>query len=270
MRSVNKRQRSPSKRAMRTLSLLAIVIAVTACHSTSTTSSSMSAEQACTDRVNAQCLQLESCDPASLTRLYGDVATCESRMMLSCLPALAAPSTSALPAQYEACAAALGASDCSALFMRTPPTACRATPGKLGDGAACGDDAQCAGMYCKKPPNQVCGACGTRTAIGDACQSDDECDFGLACANGGCVPLVGLGASCAAAPCAAPNFCNSAQLCEAPRSAGLPCTRTLSGGSECDVTQELYCNAQSVCAVRSFAARSACPGNRIARSPAAP
>jgi hypothetical protein len=220
---------------------------------------SVTADQACTDLAKARCLQLQSCAPARVSSVYADLATCEAREKLSCMPSLGAPGTSATPDRYEKCASALGASACTSLFARNPPTECVPQPGKLADGAACGDDAQCASTYCEMlsapPSNNICGVCGPRALAGGACAGDVDCDFGLTCANGVglgvCVSYGDVGATCDGAhPCSPPNACVSG-ACMAPVGASMMCDRI---AQNCDPTQALYCNAQSVCAVRTFAA----------------
>ena len=235
--------------AMRRLGLL-LAIAVAGC------GSGVSADKACTDLAASLCTQIQNCAAPLISTGYGDVATCQARAKLGCMPTLMAPGTSATPDKLDKCATALSASTCDALYTRDPPTACLPDPGKLADGAACGDDAQCANKYCKKPANAVCGVCAAHATAGGACTVDTDCDVKLACGNNVCVAYGALGGTCDAGhPCAPPNVCKSG-TCAMPAEAGQACTPSLSGG-DCDETKGLFCNPSSVtagvCAVATFA-----------------
>ncbi len=177
------------------------------------------------------------------------------RAKLGCMPALTAPGTSATPDKLDSCATAVDTLMCDALYTRNTPMACIPAAGKLANGSACGDDAQCMSTYCKKPAGNVCGVCGARSTAGGACSIDADCDYQLACANSVCVAYGALGASCDAGhPCAQPNVCKSG-TCAAPAEAGQPCTPSL-GGGDCDQTKGLFCNPSSatagVCAIATF------------------
>lgn len=212
---------------------------------------SVSADKACSDAAHDLCAQLEACAAPLVTTVYGDVATCEARAKLNCTPSLMAPSTSETPDKLDLCATAITTLSCNALFTRDTPTACKPDPGKLANGAACGDDAQCLSTYCKKASAQVCGVCGMRGQAGAACTVDADCDFKLACAMMACAAYGGVGATCDAAhPCAAPNVCKAGS-CAAPAGAGQTCDPV---ARDCDATQGLYCNPTTrVCAQATFA-----------------
>ncbi len=225
----------------------------------------LTADKACTDLATARCMQLQSCEPAQLSGLYGDVATCEAREKLSCMPSLSGlTGSSATADQYEKCAGALAASACSSLYTRNPPTDCVPQPGELSDGAACGDDAQCASTYCRifeAPPSlNICGVCSERALVGGSCVGDDDCDFSLACvaifssptvATQQCVSRGGVGATCDSDQQCDPFSACVSGTCMAPGSVGMTCDRD---AQDCDPTQGLYCNVQSVCDVDIVAA----------------
>ncbi|MGZ3439973.1 MAG: hypothetical protein ACXVDD_10665 [Polyangia bacterium] len=213
--------------------------------------SSVTADQACSDLSHALCTQLSQCAPPLITSVYGDVATCETRAKLNCVPSLMAPSTSATPDKLDHCATAVTTLSCNALFTRDTPAACKPDPGKLVNGSACGDDAQCTSAYCKKAAGQVCGVCGMRSPAGVACSVDDDCDFTLACAMSVCVAHGAVGATCDGGhPCATPNVCKGG-VCATPAGAGQPCDPVV---KDCDATQALYCNPTTrICAQATFA-----------------
>jgi hypothetical protein len=220
----------------------------------------VSADKACTDLALSLCTQIQSCAPALISLNYGDVATCQARAKIGCLPSLMAPSTSATPDKLDGCASALTSASCDALFVRDTPKACIPDPGKLANGTACGDDAQCVNAYCKKASGQVCGVCSMRAAAGGACTIADDCDYKLTCASSVCVTPGAVGAVCDGGhPCAAPNVCKGG-TCAAPGEAGASCTPS-AGGGDCDLPKGLFCNPQSmVCAQLTFAAPGAACG----------
>jgi hypothetical protein len=236
------------------------LLGASGCHGPAVT-----ADKACTDLATARCVQLQSCEPAQLASLYGDVATCEAREKLSCTPSLSGlTGSSATADQYEKCASALAASACSSLYTRNPPTDCVPQPGELADGAACGDDAQCASTYCRifeAPPSlNICGVCSERALVGGACVGDDDCDFSLACvaifssptvATQQCVSRGGVGATCDSDQQCDPFSACVSGTCMPPGSVGMTCDRN---AQDCDPTQGLYCTALSVCAVDIVAA----------------
>ena len=217
--------------------------------------SSVTPDKACTDAAAQLCTQLQNCAAPLVTTQYGDVATCQARAKLTCLPALMAPMTSANPDKLDQCATATSMLTCNQLFTRDTPEICKPLPGKLADGSACGDDGQCTSTYCKKPANEVCGVCGARAAAGGACALDADCDYKLTCAMSVCVAPGAVGASCDGGhPCAPPNVCKAA-LCTAPVGAGMACDPVV---KDCDATKGLYCDPTTrVCALATFAAAGA-------------
>jgi hypothetical protein len=172
------------------------------------------------------------------------------RAKINCVPGLMAPSSSASPDKLESCANAVTGASCDTLYTHDTPSACKSDPGKLMNGAACGDDAQCTSTYCKKASGQVCGVCGMRASAGGACSVEADCDYKLTCANMLCVAFGAAGATCDSGhPCAPPNVCR-AGTCATGATAGQACDPA---GKECDPTQPLYCPATSrVCTTVTF------------------
>ncbi|MDP8999167.1 MAG: hypothetical protein M3O46_03550, partial [Myxococcota bacterium] len=193
----------------------AIVIAVAACSGSATNGNfgdaggglgSVTAEQACTDMANTVCTALQSCLPLYTQLLYGDMTTCAARTKVTCPSTLGASGTGLTPAGVEACASAIGATSCTDLFAGNTPSAC-VTHGSLIQGAACADNAQCAGAnsYCNVAPGQTCGVCGTLAAAGGSCILKRDCGPGLECGKGTgalqtsagtCVAAGAAGATC--------------------------------------------------------------------------
>jgi len=218
--------------------------------------SSVSPDKACTDLAAAFCTEVSNCAAPLITLGYGDLATCQTRLKLSCLPSLMAPSTSATPDKLDSCATAVDGAMCDAVYTRNTPAACVPDPGKLANGNACGDDAQCSSKYCKKPANAVCGVCGDKAAAGGTCSVDDDCQAQLKCANGACAAYVAVGGTCDAShPCAQPNVCKNG-VCAVPQAAGQTCT-AMAGDffGDCDQTKGLVCPPMThVCTAAMFAA----------------
>jgi hypothetical protein len=219
--------------------------------------SGVSADKACTDLAAAYCTEVSNCAEPLITLGYGDVATCQARLKLSCLPSLMAPNTAATPDKDDSCATALMTASCDSLYGRTTPAACVPSAGKLANGNACGDDAQCMSTYCKKAANSVCGVCGDKSAAGGACALDADCQDKLKCVTMVCQPLVAVGGMCDANhPCAQPNVCKG-NVCAVPQEAGQTCATTgvqdIFG--DCNQTKGLECPPGThVCAPLMFAA----------------
>ena len=210
----------------------------------------VSEEVACADLVKAVCGQLQACSDAAVKLYYGDQATCEARLTVTCKSSLHDPGTTLTTNRLDACAKKTMAATCTALANHVVPDECKAVPGTLANGSACGDDGQCQSAYCKKAAKAACGVCAARDAT---CVRDDDCDSGLVCANMACVARGAQGASCDAGhPCGYGLTCEGG-ACQTPPGAGMTCTASASGGS-CDQAQGYFCNPVSnVCQAFSFA-----------------
>lgn len=107
------------------------------------------ASLACGTFADTLCARIQVCASFALAAAFGDVDTCRRRIDLSCNSALLAPQTSSSPASVAACAQWLLALSCDAISTGDLGTACRAAPGGLALGGACGDDAQCASTFAR-------------------------------------------------------------------------------------------------------------------------
>jgi hypothetical protein len=126
-------------------------------------------QQSCTNFADAFCNRLQTCSSFVMTVLYGDAATCKQRWTLSCLPNYNLRGTSAAPAKTNMCAQTLTALACDKFLLADFGAACNPAAGTLAQGAACGDDAQCASTFCARSPTSVCGTCQPVTNPGDPC-----------------------------------------------------------------------------------------------------
>ncbi|MGH7285186.1 MAG: hypothetical protein ACRELY_26995 [Polyangiaceae bacterium] len=224
-------------------SALSALLAI-ACSSSS--GSSVSNDQAAADVAKAFCQIYDSCADPYIQITYGNEPACEARFKIAVVPTLAANGTGATAGQYESCSADLAKTSCDDLLSRNLPKSCQTVAGTLADGTACGADAQCQGRLCRLANNSNCGACSSIVAAGGACDTDGECDVGLACANKVCTAYGASGASCDANhPCKLTLTCNSG-TCGAPAEAGAACPGI--GQAGCDTLKGLFCNTSSVCA----------------------
>jgi hypothetical protein len=229
------------RRLTRSATIAVAAAAIVACGGTSSSSvGGISADTACADYASAICTKVSTCGATLTQLLWGDAATCTTRFKQACATALTAPSTSSTPDRAEACSKALASAGCDALLDRNLPTDCRAEPGKLVNGTACGDDGQCTSSYCNKGVDAVCGTCGTgRPKAGEACASDDNCDYGLKCANKLCVAPAPAGATCDVGhPCATALTCDGTTCAKAPAD-GQACKGD--GLGNCDVGGGEFC-----------------------------
>ena len=148
------------------------------------------------------------------------------------------------------CSQDLETAGCADILSHKSPPSCQPKGGTVGNGMACGDDWQCASGRCNIPDNATCGVCADRAAGGAACpnKTDDDCEFGLVCADNMICVVPGVaGASCDANhPCASPLVCNGATVtgglgtCAAGGALGAPCTDDQS----CSIIDGLWCTRE--------------------------
>jgi hypothetical protein len=237
------------------LAVLASSAIALACSGSDTTAP-LSAEDACKSLAHALCAKLGECSKIAVTLEYGDVATCETRAKINCLPSLNAPGTGTTTNQVASCADAGSAFTCADLLGHKLPDACQVVAGNLADGAACSDDAQCKNKLCRKKATATCGACSSPSAGGASCERTADCASGLACANAVCVPYGAAGGTCDDAhPCNPTLTCRGGTCAEA-LALGATCTAT----GDCGLLQGAVCHpTKKVCVtVDTAAAGAAC------------
>ncbi len=227
--------------------------------SSSSGATSVTAAQAATDGASAFCARAQACAPAYVQLEWGDVGTCSTRFGAQLTDTLASAGTSDTPSQIEACAQALPTIACADLLGHSIPAPCRAVPGSLANGAACGDDSQCSGGHCKVAENQICGVCTTFAASGAACTLDGDCDYGLQCFGGTCIAPVASGGTCDATHPCIPTLACVGGKCGPPGAAGAACTPNAT--DTCDSLHGVFCdNATSKCITAGFAKAGAACG----------
>jgi hypothetical protein len=237
-----------------------VAVALVAC-SGDEAGASISAQAACDDAAKAYCAKVEECAPFFVKLGFGDVATCEQRIAINCVPGFSATGTSATPSRLSQCATDVKALPCDDVLGRNLPASCRTEPGTLSDGAPCGVDAQCTGRLCRQSSNGTCGACSTLGAGGATCERDEDCDTGLACAEKKCVTLAKAGSPCTlTSPCVRSLSCNEG-TCAVPLAGGAACEpSTVDGQNPCDGGKGFFCHPQTkVCtSIGTAAAGGAC------------
>ena len=233
--------------------------------------SSVSADKACSEEVDARCAQLSLCsNGALLTTRYGDQTTCQAREKAACLNRLLVMGTTATPAFEETCATALPSASCVELLDDQPITQCIAPLGAATDGALCVANGQCMSGYCNLGAHTVCGTCGAPGNAGDSCDAA-TCARGLICfgATPVCVMPGAMSAACDAKdPCQADLVCVGANAkmmkmgtCQtAVAAAGMPCDPLSQTAPACARGRGLTCDptAKTCVAINYAAAGAAC------------
>ena len=221
----------------------------------------MSASQASTDAANAFCARAQACAPTYVQLEWGDTATCASGLAAQLAGTLASSGTSDTPSQLESCVQTLSNVSCDDLLGNNLPAPCKATPGSLANGAACGDDSQCSGGHCKVASGQTCGVCSTAAAAGASCTVDGDCDKGLKCfgSPGTCAAYVASGGTCDATHACLPTLVCKTGSCAAPGAAGTGCDPKAQ--DTCDQLHGVFCDgASSTCKTIAFAQAGAACG----------
>lgn len=216
---------------------------------------STEAQKVCTTFANALCTKLQSCSTFVLGVLYGDEATCEKRIALSCVPAFGAPGTSATPAKTAACGQSMASLACPTFLAGDFGAACKTDPGTLAMDGACADDAQCASAFCARAPDATCGVCQPPTTVGGPCVRS-SCSSGQACPAGQskCITPV---------PGKVNDACTAQEQCDLAHAVG--CN---TGTSKCLAltlaTAQGSCGANSPIGTTSYAV---CPANGTCSAP---
>ena len=231
------------------------------------------ASAACTALATARCQKLDACTGGLYTHEhFGDLATCVTREARSCTAALAAADTSATPASFEGCAAAIPASACADLFGGTNIQACLAAPGARADGTACSFNAQCKSTWCSVAQGVACGTCAERPAGGAPCRIEADCGGrGLFCAksNTCALPVAASGVCDDSHPCGVGLSCVGQRKAQAgtcvalAQTVGAACDTRRETGPACQGNRGLYCTNDGVCAADTLAAAGALCGKLL-------
>lgn len=179
---------------------------------------------------------------------YGDVATCEDRIVFNCVEAFKAPGNTTKPSDVDACVAALPGATCDELLGNNLPAVCDFPAGTKMNTEGCAEDFQCQSSNCVVPANASCGACQAKSATGGACSEDGNCEKGLVCNNQVCATPVMMGGACAAdKPCLATLTCMNG-TCQPPLALGDACTPVMQNQPQpCNVLKGEFCGFSSKC-----------------------
>ncbi len=241
------------------MSAVTAMVSIAAIGCSSSSSSGVSVDQACSDIAQARCNLRSECslpDGAdgpgfSLLENYGDLPTCLMRETQACKNGLAAPQTGQNPGAVEMCVVAFASYTCVDFFNNLPPTPCTPT-GPRADGATCTFNAQCSSGFCNGTKDSACGTCGAAPATDEDC-STSTCSRGDRClgATSTCAAVVTSNGICDEThPCDRGLSCvgsnaktGTTGTCEtAGTRVGVPCGGTMPG---CDPTRGLYCGGPS-------------------------
>jgi hypothetical protein len=217
------------------------------------------------ERAGALCTKLNECAPFLLAAVYGDLATCASRLTKTCTAASQSDGSGTTPSALAACETALAGASCADVLSNNLP--CNFN-GTLLAGAACGDNSQCASGFCNHPAT-TCGVCAEKAVEGGPCLSgsNDECGAGLVCTkNATCAKPAASGKTCEenSHPCLAGTFCTAAGTCADVVNAGQECP-----GAFLDLTKGVLCWGRHSAAAPQLAVQlgAAAPGRACGLSP---
>jgi len=207
----------------------------------------LTGDQACADFGMQICARIQACEPTILQFVFGDPATCNTRLALECAQGLKAQGLTN-PAQLaEQCAQAYAALSCNDLVLGSNPPACTAA-GMRMNGLACGGGSQCMSSYCAQPKGGGCGTCGPAPTAGASCANLNDCGNGLLCAGDNtCEPAVAAAGKCDNShPCGKQLTCVGSGMprigtCQPVLEAGATCDTTTMTTAQCDSLSLLFC-----------------------------
>lgn len=203
----------------------------------------------------AVCDRLAACSKYYLRTYYGDLATCQSRVRLTCDPYVKLTGSSWTVERLRSCTMGYAGGTCDDYFAPGGPAACRPQPGQLANSAVCANSNQCKSANCAVGTGG-CGTCTTVGKLGEACSAAQPCDLGLSCASGKCAAEGGAGAACGTgrAACKGGYYCKTAS-CTPQLAAGATCD-PMAAVTECDPRQGLYCDTTTRKCVATAVANS--------------
>ena len=207
----------------------------------STTDPRAAVAEECAKLAAAICDRLGRCSDYLLRYYYGNAATCNERVQLTCAPYVGLAGSSWSIDRLRACTAGYTTGTCESYFAPGGPTACQPVAGTLADGVACANSNQCKSALCSLGLSG-CGTCVQPAKTGEACTTQKPCALGLNCTVGKCAPSGGSGATCGTnqAPCKTGFYCKTT-TCAPVLAAGATCTPG-TAVAECDPIQGLYCD----------------------------
>jgi hypothetical protein len=141
--------------------------------------------EACAAVAKAACDKRVACSSkiaptgVGIIRMFGTMTECLARQQLQCLNAFHAPGSGHSLASEQECAQAFPGYSCADFFANNTPASCQ-PPGARLNGAACAFSAQCKSGFCTGEKRAQCGTCAPEPAVGDSCAATD-CGRGQSC-----------------------------------------------------------------------------------------
>jgi len=211
-------------------------------------------DAACDEYQSIVCEKLDECSHFQMIATQGDMGRCRKRGKLECLHEMAPPSSGVTPEWLDACGKAQRIATCPAFFDRV--SECKRPPGKLGAGASCTADAQCATLFCERDATEACGKCASAPSDGASC-GKRGCGIGKSCVGGACVTPARTGGACTGkGTCFGFLSCTDG-TCGAPAKAGEKCDAAGKGAPDCDFGAGLVCDPNAkICKLAKVAITS--------------
>jgi hypothetical protein len=193
------------------------------------------------------CKAFEFCHPSVFSHLFESEQDCVDSYVKSFVQFIG-PGTAITAEQVAACAASSMIASCDDwhAWLASPPAACRDLRGTHAGGEPCviTGNWQCASGVCGAGPlDGVCATCFASTgSLGEACNSEVACDYGLFCRNGTCAKQGQPGETCEAfsTPNGLETSCGPSLGC-----IGGVCSYGAAEGQPCDSLNP--CNNSDVC-----------------------
>jgi len=236
--------------------------------------------EACAAVAKAMCDKRAACSGkldatgVGVIRLFGTMAECLARSALQCGNAFRAPGSGHSLATEQQCVDAFVNYSCADFFAGNVPPSCEPAGARV-NGTACAFNAQCKSGFCTGERKAACGTCAPEPAVndscaasdcghgqycdattttcktpggaGDACDSTDDCGYGLVCqssaAAGGSGTCKTAAATVGAACGGTMPVCDGAQglFCAGPAGSKTCVATTFVGdGAPCGVVSMGY------------------------------
>jgi hypothetical protein len=203
----------------------------------------------CMALAKANCDKQSQCSSYLKAVVASDMNYCVTQYANACAQSTSTADVTYGDASAAACAQAYATLSCDDFFTGNLPAVC-VPPGNRADGAACGDDFQCAAnSYCRRAAAGQCGTCTPLPTMNQACTGPCQgalqcvCAAGqTSCQTGTCQPYRKIGEMCDGNFSCLPSLACVKGQCATPM-IGQACT---SGGSECSALEAQYCDMNSM------------------------
>ncbi len=216
------------------------------------------------------CGKFQQCIPFYVELLFGDGATCRSRMAAQTTAVYGLPGANASGDAIARCGQDIAAQSCDDAIYGDSPASC-SLPGTRAAGTGCASGSQCVTQVCRVTGAQSCGTCGAVVGAGQVCMASVDCEGDLVCENNVCATVTRLNAgdACVATSrtrvCSGNTYCRTPALssngtCAVPGALDAACDPD--DDDACDTLQALTCDSatQRCKRFRMAASGQACGG----------